>query len=316
MAMKKRTGNMPQSPPAETSEQGTPSAKDSSKAGLSAEALAKVGYKKTPLGWLPREWEVANIDKSCRILSGGTPKKDEERFWGGDIPWYSAKDLKSFFLKTSIDQVTQEGVQNGTRLIPKGTILILVRGMMLNRDLPLGIVITDSTFNQDLKALIPKKNVDVRYLAYSLVSRKRRLLGLVNRSSHGTGKIETSTLRSFKIALPPLPEQQQIAAILSAWDKVIERTQALIAAKEERRKGVMQRLLRGKVRLDEFIQSKGTFKTKFGDYPTDWKYPKLSPEDNLHTLLTILKKGRLAIRAYMTKRLLVRCTLLLRRIRQ
>ena len=61
----------------------------------------------------------------------------------------------SFYLENSINHITKEGVENGARLIPKGTILILVRGMMLNRELPLGIVSTDSTFNQDIKALIP-----------------------------------------------------------------------------------------------------------------------------------------------------------------
>ncbi|MCB9347212.1 MAG: hypothetical protein H6573_06805 [Lewinellaceae bacterium] len=54
------------------------------------------GYKKTTLGWIPVGWEISNIEKSCQILSGGTPKKDEDKFWSGNIPWYSAKDLKSF----------------------------------------------------------------------------------------------------------------------------------------------------------------------------------------------------------------------------
>ncbi len=119
----------------------------------------KPGYKKTKLGWIPVEWEVSSIGQCSELLSGGTPRKNEKKYWDGEIPWYSAKDLKSFLLRDSQDHVTDKGVKNGTKLVPKGTILILVRGMMLNRGLPLGIITSKASFNQDVKALIPKQQV-------------------------------------------------------------------------------------------------------------------------------------------------------------
>ncbi|QDU82786.1 EcoKI restriction-modification system protein HsdS [Polystyrenella longa] len=64
--------------------------------------------------------------------------------------------------------------------------------------------------------------------------------------------ISTRQIREFPIHLPPLPEQQKIAAILSTWDRAIELTEKLIAAKQKRKQALMQQLLTGKVRLPDF----------------------------------------------------------------
>lgn len=59
----------------------------------------------------------------------------------------------------------------------------------------------------------------------------------------------TSLRTQLFVPLPPLPEQQKIAAILSTWDRAIELTEKLVAAKQKRKQALMQQLLTGKVRL-------------------------------------------------------------------
>ncbi|MEC5270250.1 restriction endonuclease subunit S, partial [Heyndrickxia coagulans] len=51
------------------------------------------------------------------------------------------------------------------------------------------------------------------------------------------------------IPLPPIGEQQKIALILSTWDKAIELKEKLIEQKKKQKKGLMQKLLTGEVRL-------------------------------------------------------------------
>lgn len=85
-------------------------------------------------------------------------------------------------------------------------------------------------------------------------------------------KIQKGALLKLKVLVPPLPEQRKIAEILGAWDEALEKLDALIAAKERRKKGLMQRLLTGKRRVKGFDKSDGkTSHDRFGVYPADWK---------------------------------------------
>ncbi|MEZ6055462.1 MAG: restriction endonuclease subunit S [Planctomycetaceae bacterium] len=76
--------------------------------------------------------------------------------------------------------------------------------------------------------------------------------------------INTKDLKRFRIPRPPLPEQQKIAAILSTWDRAIELTEKLIAAKQKRKQALMQQLLTGKVRFKEFAKRGEWRMTKLG----------------------------------------------------
>lgn len=66
--------------------------------------------------------------------------------------------------------------------------------------------------------------------------------------------INTKTVLSQMVFLPPLPEQQKIAAILSTQDKVIELKEKLLAQKQQQKKYLMQQLLTGKKRLPGFCE--------------------------------------------------------------
>ena len=67
-------------------------------------------------------------------------------------------------------------------------------------------------------------------------------------------KINKSVVEKTPLLLPSYPEQQKIAQILSTWDKAIDKLEALIAAKQKRKKALMQQLLTGKKRFSKFGQ--------------------------------------------------------------
>jgi len=169
------------------------------------------------------EWYTTTLGKCANLISGGTPSKQKPEYWGGTIPWVSAKDMKQFRLYQTEDYITENGAKNGTRVVPVGTIFMLVRGMTLHNDIPICIIKRDMAFNQDVKAIQPKPLfVDVEYLAYYLLANKPYLMSLVDSASHGTGRLNTDLLKAFQIELPPIPEQKAIASILSSLDDKIE----------------------------------------------------------------------------------------------
>ena len=171
---------------------------------------------------IPGEWCKITLGQVTDFLSGGTPSKDVPQYWDGTIPWVSAKDMKRFRLDDTEDHVTEDGVANGTKLVPSDTALLLARGMTLLNDVPICVVKKPMTFNQDVKALRPKPGVQNEFLPYLLLGNKERLLSLVDLAGHGTGRLNSDELKALDVVLPPEPEQRAIAHILGTLDDKIE----------------------------------------------------------------------------------------------
>lgn len=144
-------------------------------------------------------------------FSGGTPSTGEAKYWGGNIPWITASSLHDFQIKTSERMITELGLLNGSRLVPKGSILFVVRGMSLKTEFRVGIAQNAVAFGQACKAIIPDKKLDPLFLAYAIRSRKEEILGLVDEAGHGTGRLQTDLLESLEIPFPLLIEQRKIA---------------------------------------------------------------------------------------------------------
>ncbi len=188
------------------------------------------------------EWTEEELVRIVDIQSGGTPSKANPAFWNGSIPWVSAKDMKRLFLEDAEDHISAEAVSDGARLVPPGTLLMLTRGMTLLKDVPVCVLRREMSFNQDVKALRPKSQVDGLFLAWALTGNKQRLLEMVEIAGHGTGKLNTNELNAFKLMLPRPAEQQRIADFLTSLHNLIAaQTQKLESFKTQKR-ALMQQL--------------------------------------------------------------------------
>ncbi|MGA7201663.1 MAG: restriction endonuclease subunit S [Candidatus Cybelea sp.] len=178
-------------------------------------------------------WREATLGEVTDIASGGTPSKQNPRYWDGTIPWISAKDMKVRFLADSEDHITEAGLKSGVRLAPAKAVLLLARGMTLLNDVPICVTVRPMAFNQDVKAITAKNGLAQEYLPYLLFAAKARLLSLVDLAGHGTGRLNTDELRNLRILLPPESEQRAIARVLRALDDKIELLQRTNATLEE-----------------------------------------------------------------------------------
>lgn len=194
------------------------------------------------------KWTAAELGDVATFRSGGTPSKSDDANWGGDFPWVSARDLKHHDIESAELGLTETGRQM-SNTAPKNAILVLVRGMTLLKDVPIGFAMRPLAFNQDIKALIAHSGVDPRYLSYLLVERKRSIMGLVNTANHGTGRLDTDLLKSLPLLFPPLLEQRRLAGIFFANDLAIERQEKLLAKTCAQKAALMQQLLTGKRRV-------------------------------------------------------------------
>lgn len=156
------------------------------------------------------------------MWSGGTPSKDRADYWDGDLPWVSAKDMKQRRLRDAEDHITQSGLASASRVAPVNATLVLVRGMTLLNDVPICSLAREMAFNQDVKAIIPTKEIEPDYLTYALLASKPELLSMVELAGHGTGRLPTDRLKALQIPLPSKRKQRSVADILRVLDDKIE----------------------------------------------------------------------------------------------
>jgi type I restriction enzyme S subunit len=155
------------------------------------------------------------LSEIVEFTSGGTPSKANPTFWDGDVPWFSAKDIKKPRLTDSADHIC-ESVFTATSLrrVPANTVVLVVRGMILAHTVPIAVLAVEAAINQDLKALLPKQDVDSTFLAAMLRAQHSTILSQVSTAGHGTKKLDSRVLESIRIPLPELDEQRRIAAVL------------------------------------------------------------------------------------------------------
>ena len=150
------------------------------------------------------------------VQGGGTPSRSEKAHWNGEIPWVSPKDMKRQRISDAQEHVSASVVQSGRlSLVPAGSLLVVVRGMILVRAVPVALADVPLTINQDMKALACNGETEPEYLLSVLLSREQALLGKVSTAAHGTRKLDTKELLGLPIPLPPLDEQRRIVDLLN-----------------------------------------------------------------------------------------------------
>lgn len=180
------------------------------------------------------EWKNFKLGHITSWKSGGTPSKENTSFWNGDIPWISANSMLTNRIERSDLNITLEGLRNGSRLVPKDTILLLVRGGALHSRIPLGITMRDVAFNQDVKAVIADTNyVDTWFLFFWFIGNVNMLLKKVEFTGIGAGKLDTKLLQDLIIELPPIEEQKKIVSLIKSLDDKIELNRKMNATLEQ-----------------------------------------------------------------------------------
>lgn len=180
-----------------------------------------------------KAWPTIPLSKAGTWLSGGTPRRKNEAYWGGTIPWIGTKDLKGFDLVDASEHITDLAVEDGARVVDAGAILFVTRGMSLAKEFRVGITGARLSFNQDVKAIVPRDDLDGRFLARFLVASEQHILSRVDTASHGTKRLPLERIEDLPVPLPPLPEQRRIATILDEADALRRKRREAVALLEE-----------------------------------------------------------------------------------
>jgi type I restriction enzyme, S subunit len=168
-----------------------------------------------------------------RVASGGTPLRSVVEFYeDGTIPWLKTGEVKKGLVYETQEKITEKALQgSSTKLIPKNSVIVAMYGdgdtagnVAINK-IPL------ATNQACCNFVIDATKAHYRFVYYYLKGSYNNLIGLKLGGSQQN--LNAQTLKNFPIKTPPLSTQKKIAAILSAYDDLIESNQSRIALLEK-----------------------------------------------------------------------------------
>lgn len=179
----------------------------------------------------PDRWIVVRLGHLGEWRGGGTPSKSRPDYWAGTLPWVSPKDMKVLKIADAQDHISPAAVEGSSvRLIPSGSLLMVVRGMILARCFPVAVTTREVTINQDMKALTPHYPEMKDYILIALRSLEKTVLDCIEHSTHGTCKLQTEPLQNTLIPIPPPEEQKRIVEKTEQLLSLIDQLEAKIEA--------------------------------------------------------------------------------------
>ncbi len=221
---------------------------------LFTEGIGHTKFKETKIGRIPEEWDVKSVKDVCNVVTSGLPfgtfienKLDS----GKKVIYMKVSDMNLPGNEKFIISGVNEGYFSDEFIISKSvvkpqSIIFPKRGAAIQTNKKR----INSTF-----IILDPNLIAISFLDDSMVKHDYlyyffQTVDLIRLQDNATiPQLNKRDLEPFKVPIPPIDEQNQISQILSEVDAKIEKEEATKAELEQLKKGLMQVLLTGKVRV-------------------------------------------------------------------
>ncbi|HIF9259716.1 TPA: restriction endonuclease subunit S [Photobacterium damselae] len=217
---------------------------------------------------LPKGWVKIPLDQVATWGSGGTPKRSEPSYYGGDVPWVKTGDLGPKYLKEASEYISQLGLEKSSaKLFPRGSVAIAMYGATIGKTSTLDF---EASTNQACAVGNPIDGVILTdFLYYFLTSEKQ---SFIKKGKGGAQpNISQQLIKAHEINLPSLPEQKRIVEkldeVLAQVDTIKARLDGIPAILKRFRQSVLAAAVSGKL-----IDLNETKITTIGEVSEDIRY--------------------------------------------
>ena len=230
---------------------------------------------------LPEGWREVPLGKICKIVRGGSPRPIQNFITtnADGLNWLRIGDIQpnQRYVFGTKEKIIPEGLRKSVLVKPGD--FILSNSMSYGRPY---IMKTKSCIHDGWLALMQiDKVVCKEYLYYFLLGNQIQNKFRSISAGSGVRNLKKESVSLVEIKFPPLPQQKTIASLLEKWDTAIEKTEALIAAKEKQFQWLLKTLISDQqanpswktVALEDVcnirkgIQLNKIHMIKFGKYP-------------------------------------------------
>ena len=208
-------------------------------------------FKDSPLGRIPEEWDIFILGDVCTDIQDGThysPQTSDD----GNFMYITSKNIKFGHLDLSyvgyISKKEHEKIYNRCR-VKHGDILLTKDGVNTG-NAAINIIKEPFSLLSSVAYLRPNKKIILReFLLQFILSYQGQKIIKDSMKGLAITRITLEIIKYIPVKVPPLPEQHRIASILSQIDEAIEKEQKYKEKLERIKRGLMEDLLTGKVRV-------------------------------------------------------------------
>lgn len=187
------------------------------------------------------EWSSDALGRIFETSSGGTPDRTKEEYWNGNVPWITTSLIVFNIITAADEYISDLGLRNSSaKVFPKQTVLMAMYGQGKTRG-QVAMLGIEAATNQACAAILPRDDIDARFVFLNLCSRYEELRSLSN--SGGQENLSQGLIQALQFSYPKDREEQRaISDCLTSLDDLIAtQTQKLDAIKAHKR-GLMQQL--------------------------------------------------------------------------
>lgn len=155
-------------------------------------------FVESELGMIPEGWKVVTLGSQCVCLLGGTPSRNKEEYWGGNINWINSGEINKFRILTPSEKITSLGLsKSATKLLPAKTTVLAITGATLGQ---VSLLEIDSCANQSVIGVLQNELMPYEFV-YPLIN--EAITELVTHQTGGAQQhINKDNVESLKIILP------------------------------------------------------------------------------------------------------------------
>ena len=217
---------------------------------LLTRGIGHTRFKQTEIGEIPEDWGVAKLDDVCEWIGVGIASSTTHAYAKDGIPIIRNQNIKEGYIDSSnLLRINLEFDQNNkTKRIRTGDVLSVRTGY------PGLSAVVPPEFDQChcFTTLISRPNINIlkpEYLCWWINSDCGKRFVLSGQAGGAQQNFNVGELRKMPLAIPPKDEQQRIAGIIEDMLRMIQMYEKDIESIRTLKKGLMQDLLTGRVRV-------------------------------------------------------------------
>lgn len=175
---------------------------------------------------VPAHWRWIALADLGAAQTGTTPSKNDHEAFNGDIPFIKPADILPDAINYSNESLTRYGAENGSRLAPAGSLLMVCIGTIGKCNL----IERQCAFNQQINSLSPVQWIESRYLLLAARAPYFQDAAWKKSSSTTIAILNKGRWLSIPVPIPPLAEQRRIVAIVDQLMNLVDQLETLLAA--------------------------------------------------------------------------------------